>query len=526
MNSLVLIYLFIDYRIYLVTKTHLGIKQIVELVSVFDLVADSTRHTGQQLLTVILEVVSVCLLPLLAAIAGLANGSFRIKTRFLAISILLAVLHFSYFSFFCRNVSLLSFLPLRLELGNLPFPAHPAVAADRKLVSIIRQKINVRDSRLYPKLIFKKDKNFRSPNLVIIAAESLRRKEFDEYMPRTKKVAREGLWLSNHFSTSNISASSFHGIFRSSFPVNLSFRDESLNREIDFQNFLLANGYETVLLKASNYSAFPARMTWGKKSIELDIPDKARNPEILLNETLRLMRQPGKKAIFVYTFNTHFNYYYPEDFESHVPVLDENENLFLLTPDAKTVEKVRNRYINSVQWLDIQLGNFFRRAKEEGYFENTVFVLFGDHGESLGEAGFFAHATGPHKSQFETPAFIVGSGIESQICQKPTTHSDLLPILAEQLNVNTGNAWGRHLQNCSYPILQIDESVTGRLIVRHEDFMSIFDLDVRGNLTWLATVGNDYTINESLAGLYVQQNFTALADQIAADSSYIKSRLE
>lgn len=528
LNSFAIIYLFIDYRIYLITKTHISYKLVLELAQVFELVVDSSRHTGQKALMVVLECGIFCLFPFAGFVNADRNSFSRsMKKGFALISGILLLINLGVFTHICRNVPLVYFLPIRLELGNLPVPVHPAMANDKVLAKVLSQKIKVNEGRIYPSLSFVKKRDFKEKNIVFIVLESLRRKEFNRFMPFTGELAKDGLLMNSHYSTSNISASSFHSIFRSSFPVNLTFQNPAVSNKIVFEDFLQANGYETILLKASGYSAFPERMSWGKKSIELDIPDKAKNPAVLLNETLRFLCAPGKKAIFVYLFNTHFNYYYPPEFEIHKPVLSENENLFLISPDALTLTKVENRYKNAVTYTDSVLAGFFKQAKENGIFESTVFVLFGDHGESLGESGFFAHATGPHRSQFEVPLLFVGGNVAKKEVHFPTSHSDLLPILCEQMDIQVNGGWGSNLSAPrEFPLLQIDESVTGRIIVRYKKFMSIFDLDLNGNLKWLATVSNDFTIDESVAELYLGKNFLKLKAQIECDIAFIKRSIE
>lgn len=40
--------------------------------------------------------------------------------------------------------------------------------------------------------------------------------------------------------------------------------------------------------------------------------------------------------------------------------------------------------LNSIRVMDYSLGDFFARARQEKYYENTVFFIFGDHGTSFG----------------------------------------------------------------------------------------------------------------------------------------------
>ena len=528
LNLLVLFYLFIDQRVYLVTKTHISFKLLVELSKVAALVVDSSRHTGQQVAEVVLRAFYYCLLPFVGFfITKTRSYSDRFEKIFLAASAAVLLIQFQLFSFACRNVPLAFYLPVRLELGTLPIPFHPELQKNSSIQKVIEQKVKINDSRIYPDLELAATDHFSKPNFVIFLVESLRRREFNRYMPFSSELATKGINLTDHYSVSNISASSFHSIFNSSFPINHAFRSIGKKPEINFHKFLVENGYKTYLLKAARYSTFPEDFKWGQKLIEPVIKDKSQDAGILLEKTADLLKKPGKKAVIVYFFNTHFNYYYPDDYEKYKPVLNESANLFLINPTQENVKKVQNRYKNAAGYIDAMLQRLFKSLRGTDALSNTVFILMGDHGESLGEAGFFAHSTGPHVYQFAVPTLIFGAGIEPGVVKTPTVHSDLLPIIAKQTGIDIKNAWGASLtKGRAYPILQIDESVTGRLIVRHENFMSLFDLSDSGNLSWLATVANDFSINKSVAHFYTDKSLNELHRQIARDVDFIKASLQ
>jgi lipoteichoic acid synthase len=50
-----------------------------------------------------------------------------------------------------------------------------------------------------------------------------------------------------------------------------------------------------------------------------------------------------------------------------------------------------NRYLNCLKLQDIFLKNLFDQYKELGLYEDTIFVIFGDHGEAFGEHGRLQH---------------------------------------------------------------------------------------------------------------------------------------
>ncbi|MGE6752927.1 LTA synthase family protein [Rossellomorea sp. NPDC071047] len=62
---------------------------------------------------------------------------------------------------------------------------------------------------------------------------------------------------------------------------------------------------------------------------------------------------------------------------NHFPFLLEEEDK--LIPEASTNEDVVNRYVTTVRYEDEAIKSLFNRLKKNGMYENTIFVLYGDH---------------------------------------------------------------------------------------------------------------------------------------------------
>lgn len=105
---------------------------------------------------------------------------------------------------------------------------------------------------------------------------------------------------------------------------------------------------------------------------------------------------PSAEAPFVlFTFfaSPHANYFFPPAFEVDRPVLPADFDYF--EDDSVLRERateIRNRYRNSVRWVDHLFGRVvdaFRKPIEEG---RVVVFLSGDHGEELWDHGKLGHA--------------------------------------------------------------------------------------------------------------------------------------
>lgn len=527
LNGLAVSWVYIDRLIYTVGKTHLSLNHLAQVMQVTAELQEALTFAGKGNALFLVEMALFVLASLPAALllVRIMPAPAKVGVRSLLIQVLVASAVFSTillrFDLACAGLPVYEYLPLRLDLGILPVPDHPALRTSPELNGLLQQNIEIDPDRMYPKNSFELLQRFSAPNLVMISVESLRRAEFETLMKATSAYASRGLWLRDHYAVSNISLSSFNSIFCSSFPFNLAFSSRR-GQGIPFQKFLTGQGYDALLVTPEE-TVMQMENFWGERHIRVNAGEKWQTTPAVLDKVSEILAQPGKKAIHAYLYNLHFNYYFPDSAASYTPVIAADTNLFLMEPDPENLRGLYNRYANAALYADSVIGAFLKKAEADGRFADTLFVIFGDHGESLGEAGFIAHATGPHIRQFAVPTFMIGAGVIPRSFAGPTTHADLIPVISELMGIRASGTFGRTLSDTAeFPLLQLDESVTGRIIVRHRDYMSIFDLADAGHLKWLATVSNEFSIDASVARLYASAGFAELAEVIRADADFVK----
>ncbi len=100
-----------------------------------------------------------------------------------------------------------------------------------------------------------------------------------------------------------------------------------------------------------------------------------------------------------------------------------------------TDNELVNRYLNSVRQQDFFLKNLFDQYKKLGLYEDTVFVILGDHGEGFGEHGRFQHDNTIYEEGLKIPMLIHdpkqfqnGATLEG-----PATQLDILPTVTDLL---------------------------------------------------------------------------------------------
>jgi arylsulfatase A-like enzyme len=88
-------------------------------------------------------------------------------------------------------------------------------------------------------------------------------------------------------------------------------------------------------------------------------------------------------------------------------------------------------YLASISFMDSQVGRVLAALQESGQEQNTVVVLFSDHGWHLGEKGISGKNTLWERST-RVPLMFAGPGIPTaEKCDQPAELLDIYPTLAE-----------------------------------------------------------------------------------------------
>ena len=102
-------------------------------------------------------------------------------------------------------------------------------------------------------------------------------------------------------------------------------------------------------------------------------------------------------------------------------------------------------YHNCLRLQDIFLQKLFEQYKELGIYEETIFVLFGDHGEGFGEHDRSMHGDTPYEEGVKVPLMIHAPGQldDGERVEGLVNQIDILPTVVEML--------GYEVENGEYP---------------------------------------------------------------------------
>ncbi len=130
-----------------------------------------------------------------------------------------------------------------------------------------------------------------------------------------------------------------------------------------------------------------------------------------------------------------------EDDRADLPKFADYLHWQLPEPRLKTLREINEwrslvrAYLATISFMDSQVGRVLQALKESGQEDNTIVVLWGDHGWHLGEKGITGKNTLWDRST-RVPLIFAGPGITpSSRCARPAELLDIYPTLLELCNL-------------------------------------------------------------------------------------------
>ncbi len=94
-------------------------------------------------------------------------------------------------------------------------------------------------------------------------------------------------------------------------------------------------------------------------------------------------------------------------------------------------------YDGEIRFVDRHIGMVIDRLEEEGMLENSIIVLWADHGESLGEHNyFFNHGRFPYNMNLKVPLMIYDADYPSQELNRAVSLLDVTPTLLDLAEID------------------------------------------------------------------------------------------
>ena len=105
--------------------------------------------------------------------------------------------------------------------------------------------------------------------------------------------------------------------------------------------------------------------------------------------------------------------------------------------DEEDFAILRGLYDGSIAYLDAKTADLARMLKERGYWDNTVFIVLGDHGDNIGEHGLLSHKYCVYDTLTKVPLIVKYPrelGLRGP-CDDVAQLTDLAPTLLDVLGI-------------------------------------------------------------------------------------------
>ena len=152
-------------------------------------------------------------------------------------------------------------------------------------------------------------------------------------------------------------------------------------------------------------------------------------------------------------------------------------------------------YKRSLSLWDLELARLLKYLKESGRLKNTIIVITGDHGEALGEHGYFMHSFYLYNVLTHVPLAIYVPGVPPRQVSTVVGQIDLTPTLWSLIGGNNSNTF----QGCDDRALFFrEDKFVHRLLMmmslyqfRLMDFPFVLDFYPQTNFFKLYNIEND-----------------------------------
>ncbi len=275
-----------------------------------------------------------------------------------------------------------------------------------------------------------KEKNL---NVLLITIDTIRPDRLSCYStkylktPRMDALAAKGALFDRAIAHNPVTLPSHVNILLGTTPLYHGVHQNS--KSIVAEDFLTLAEY----LKSKEYStaafigAFPLDSRFGlpqgfdvyddslpsRSAVEFAFPEK--KAEKVIQAALDWIEKQGNKWFtWVHIWDPHAPYIPPEPFQSQ----------FKDDP-----------YSGEVAYVDSELGKMFDYLEGNDLLKNTLIILTGDHGESLGEHGEMTHTYFAYNSTLWVPLIIAGPGVKASRIDEYVSHIDIFPTVCDILGI-------------------------------------------------------------------------------------------
>jgi len=288
----------------------------------------------------------------------------------------------------------------------------------------------------------------KNRNVILIQVESLenivmgKNIEGQEITPNLNKLAKEGLYFSNYYAPvgPGTTADTEFMVLNSLYPLpdTVAFIRYAYNNYTALPDWLKNNGYHTFALhgdvpsfwnRANIYPQLGYEKWFGRDdySITREIGVYDLGDEDFFKQSIaKLQSLPQPFMATLITLTSHSPFQMPADLET------------LNISATTSLDWLQKNYLQSIHYVDQALGKFIENLKTAGLYDNSLILIYGDHGSFSGING----ALGGDNSAFadlqttRVPMIILAPNTALKAeSTTPASHLDVYPTVANLLGI-------------------------------------------------------------------------------------------
>jgi uncharacterized protein len=291
----------------------------------------------------------------------------------------------------------------------------------------------------------------REPNILFIAVEGGRGDALDsKTMPNLSKLAGDSFRLTKHFSTGNETR---FGIFGLLYGIPGTYWHRALSQSVSppWFDLLASCGYEFKIMSCTDLNYPEFRQTCFLK-LTNDITDQWKAPHLerdrlMTDKFLNYLSERASRPVsarpffgFLFFDASHQPYEHPPEDQLFEGSKSGEISYLQLTLSPAGTQVLKGSYLNSLHYIDRQIGRIVKALQDRGEYGRTVIVVAGDHGEEFGELGHFGHCSSFNRFQTQTFGVLHLPGETPHIVDHVTSHVDFVPSVLTWMGIT--NALG------------------------------------------------------------------------------------
>src|SRR5712691_834859 len=287
-----------------------------------------------------------------------------------------------------------------------------------------------------------------SPNVVVITIDTLRADHLGCYgdqqirTPNIDSLAADSVRFERAYTPVPVTLPAHTVLFTGTYPLLSGIHDFSANKLSPAQptlaSVLKEQGYTTgaVIGSAVLDSRFGLNRGFDfyydhfdfNRLQESNLDEMERPGNVVADTALDWLAKNNQKKFFLWMhlYDPHFPY----------------------RPPAPYSDQYKDRpYDGEIAFADSQVGRLIRFLKDKGLYQNTIIVLTGDHGESLGEHGEKTHGFFIYNATLHIPVILhlPGQRLVNSVPELVSL-ADLMPTVLQALKVDVpSQVQGRNL---------------------------------------------------------------------------------